>query len=130
MDKFAAWFLTVFGVGLTFLLTNYKDVKLLFASPAEYRIADDLRSFLLSKKVTFEETTNFKDAIAAGMRINACYYFSDGPADAGRQNAPAAWKGLSVEETAARLEQYSFEDRKSTRLNSSHIPLSRMPSSA
>ena len=25
---------------------------------------------------------------------------------------------------------YSFQDRKSTRLNSSHIPLSRMPSSA
>ena len=27
MDKFAAWFLTVFGVGLTFLLTNYKDLE-------------------------------------------------------------------------------------------------------
>ena len=27
-------------------------------------------------------------------------------------------------------ENYDYEDRKSTRLNSSHIPLSRMPSSA
>lgn len=54
---------------LSRLLTNYKDAKLLFASPAEYRIADDLRSFLLSKKVTFEETTNFKDAIASADAI-------------------------------------------------------------
>ncbi len=54
---------------LSRLLTNYKDVKLLFASPTEYKIADDLRSFLLSRKVTFEETTNFRDAIAASDAI-------------------------------------------------------------
>ena len=27
LDKFAAWFLTAFGAGLTFLLTNYKDLE-------------------------------------------------------------------------------------------------------
>lgn len=27
LDKFAAWFLTVFGFGLTFLLTNYKNLE-------------------------------------------------------------------------------------------------------
>ena len=32
--------------------------------------------------------------------------------------------------TAADLSQAALADRKSTRLNSSHIPLSRMPSSA
>ena len=31
---------------------------------------------------------------------------------------------------ANREKSYTFTDRKSTRLNSSHIPLSRMPSSA
>ena len=33
-------------------------------------------------------------------------------------------------QTVANFLQYVREDRKSTRLNSSHIPLSRMPSSA
>ncbi len=54
---------------LSRLLANYSDVKLLFASPAEYKIADDLRSFLLSKKVSFEETTQFRDAIASADAI-------------------------------------------------------------
>ena len=35
-----------------------------------------------------------------------------------------------LERTMEMLRQISREDRKSTRLNSSHIPLSRMPSSA
>ena len=51
----------------------------------------------------------FKDATAAGMRINACYYLSEGPADAGRQNAPATWKDLSVADTATLLEQYTYD---------------------
>ena len=37
---------------------------------------------------------------------------------------------LKNEATRALLKTYSVADRKSTRLNSSHIPLSRMPSSA
>lgn len=54
---------------LSRLLANYKDVKILFASPAEYKIEADLRSFLLSKKVAFEETTSFRDATAAADAI-------------------------------------------------------------
>ncbi len=54
---------------LSRLLANYKDVKLIFASPIEYKIADDLRSFLLSRNVAFEETTNFRDGIAAADAI-------------------------------------------------------------
>ena len=34
------------------------------------------------------------------------------------------------EESLRRFREYLEKDRKSTRLNSSHIPLSRMPSSA
>ena len=38
---------------------------------------------------------------------------------------------IETEETLRwQLESHRLEDRKSTRLNSSHIPLSRMPSSA
>lgn len=54
---------------LSRLLANYADVRLLFTSPQEYKIADDLRSFLLSRHVTFEETTNFRDAIASADAI-------------------------------------------------------------
>ena len=40
-------------------------------------------------------------------------------------------KGISLYTTGILLQiQHEVEDRKSTRLNSSHIPLSRMPSSA
>ncbi|MBI2688188.1 MAG: glycosyl hydrolase 53 family protein [Acidobacteria bacterium] len=51
----------------------------------------------------------FKDAMAAGMRINACFYLGDGPSDSWNQVAPVAWKGLSVDDTATRIEQYTFE---------------------
>jgi len=54
---------------LSRLLTNYPGVRLLFASPPEYRIENDLRSFLLDQGVPFEETTNFRDAIAAADAI-------------------------------------------------------------
>ena len=43
--------------------------------------------------------------------------------------APAFSNGITVE-SGSRIKVPAEEDRKSTRLNSSHIPLSRMPSSA
>lgn len=54
-------------------------------------------------------TQLFRDALAAGMKVNACFYLSDVAAHASVQNAPAAWRGRSVDETAALLEQYTFE---------------------
>jgi aspartate carbamoyltransferase catalytic subunit len=54
---------------LSRLLTNYPGVKLLFVSPPEFKIEDDLRQFLLKSKVSFEETTNFHDAIASADAI-------------------------------------------------------------
>ena len=50
-------------------------------------------------------------------------------------SAEAAWEAANVDEdfemrTWGRDEEAMARDRKSTRLNSSHIPLSRMPSSA
>lgn len=54
---------------LSRLLAHYPGVRLVFASPKEYRIGDDLRTHLLKTGVSFEETTNFKDAIAAADAI-------------------------------------------------------------
>lgn len=54
---------------LSRLLANYPGVKLIFASPPEFRIENDLKQFLLSKNISFEETTNFLDAIAVSDSI-------------------------------------------------------------
>ncbi len=48
---------------LSWLLTNYKDVKIIFASPPEFRIGDDLRHKLTQKGVCFEETDQLEDAL-------------------------------------------------------------------
>jgi aspartate carbamoyltransferase catalytic subunit len=54
---------------LSKLLALYPNAKLLFASPQEYRIADDLRAELVNRAVPFEETTDFLSAIAAADAI-------------------------------------------------------------
>ena len=43
---------------------------------------------------------------------------------------PLLWLWIASASTTALTGYWLVEDRKSTRLNSSHIPLSRMPSSA
>jgi aspartate carbamoyltransferase catalytic subunit len=45
------------------LLTNFPGCRLLFASPPEYRIQDDLRQFLTSRGVRFDETTDFHGSL-------------------------------------------------------------------
>jgi aspartate carbamoyltransferase catalytic subunit len=54
---------------LSRLLTLYPKVRLLFASPDSFKIADDLREFLKSHKVAFEETSSFREAIASADAI-------------------------------------------------------------
>ena len=54
---------------LSRLLTNFPGVRMLFCSPPEFKIADDLRHFLRSREVSFEETTDFKAAVAASHAI-------------------------------------------------------------
>ena len=49
---------------LSRLLTLYKNVRLVFSSPSEFKIEDDLRSFLKSAAVEFLETSNFLDSVA------------------------------------------------------------------
>ncbi|MEO1102204.1 MAG: aspartate carbamoyltransferase [Pseudomonadota bacterium] len=51
------------------LMRNYTGVKLLFASPEAFRIAEDLRADLRAAGVEFEETRGFRDAIAAADAV-------------------------------------------------------------
>ncbi len=44
-----------------------------------------------------------------GYRLNLFLFLSNTAAHAGQQNAPPEWAGLSVAETAQRLDQYSFD---------------------
>jgi aspartate carbamoyltransferase catalytic subunit len=55
---------------LSRLLSNYENIKILFVSPQEFRIEDDLRQDLLRcKSISFEETTQFDAAIAAADAV-------------------------------------------------------------
>ena len=54
---------------LSQLLTNYPGVRLIFCSPPEFRIEEDLRQLLRTCGVDFEETTQFHQAIAAADAI-------------------------------------------------------------
>ena len=55
---------------LSRLLGNFENVHLIFASPKQFRIEDDLRQHLLKTNTSFEETTDFQDAI---RRTDAIY---------------------------------------------------------
>jgi len=52
------------------------------------------------------------EAAGHGFRLSLILNLSDKAAHAGVQDAPAGWRGLSVEETGARLEEYAYETAK------------------
>jgi arabinogalactan endo-1,4-beta-galactosidase len=52
---------------------------------------------------------NLKEAQDAGLRLYLTLVLGDAANTAGIQNAPSAWKGLSVTETAKALENYTYE---------------------
>jgi aspartate carbamoyltransferase catalytic subunit len=54
---------------LSRLLMLYQDIKLIFASPKEYRIEDDLRADLKARNIEVLETTNFDEAISLADAI-------------------------------------------------------------
>jgi aspartate carbamoyltransferase catalytic subunit len=49
---------------LSLLLALYRDVKIIFSSPEAFRIDDDLRQRLASRRLSFEETTEFASALS------------------------------------------------------------------
>ena len=54
---------------LSKLLTLYKDVNILFVSPQEFKIGDDLRSALTKSGISFSETEDFLGAIEASDAV-------------------------------------------------------------
>lgn len=48
---------------LAFLLTNFNNIKIIFCSPEDFKIADDLRAHLQKANIQFTETTDFQEAI-------------------------------------------------------------------
>jgi aspartate carbamoyltransferase catalytic subunit len=54
---------------LSRLLCNFEDVKILYASPDQFKIEDDLRQHLLKKNIDFVETDDFEGAITQADAI-------------------------------------------------------------
>jgi len=55
---------------LSYLLTHFSNVKLIFCSPEPFKIADDLRLMLQkAHNISFTETTNFMDSIGGANAI-------------------------------------------------------------
>lgn len=57
---------------LSGLLGNYKDARIIFVSPPEFRIADDLRQKLIRQGINFQETDQMLDA----LRITDAVYMT------------------------------------------------------
>jgi arabinogalactan endo-1,4-beta-galactosidase len=87
-------------------MTTVSDPNLAATPPSQWYTLGWKNSYWSSLQMM---TQLFKDAMAAGMRINACFFLSEGAAGAGVQDAPPAWRNLSVADTAARIEQYMYE---------------------
>jgi arabinogalactan endo-1,4-beta-galactosidase len=64
-----------------------------------------------------------REASNAGMRLNLFFFLSDQAANGGVQNAPAAWQGLSVDDTAVLLQDYCFQTTKYFKDKGLHIEL-------
>ena len=73
-----------------------------------------------------------RQAVVTDAEVVAQTYLPDRPEQRNHVGGPHAGAMFTAAESAtgAVIQAAFAEDRKSTRLNSSHIPLSRMPSSA
>lgn len=55
---------------LSYLLANYEKINIIYCSPYEFRINDDLRTFLQKHpQITYTETSNFNEAISQADAI-------------------------------------------------------------
>ena len=100
------------------------------AREAIYRGKAQGRSYTAAEFVTFlEGKREFSSHVGRDLSEQYSQYFQSARTDAADGGAFGL---ISVDELWSRVKPYgpAIRDRKSTRLNSSHIPLSRMPSSA
>jgi uncharacterized protein (TIGR03437 family) len=86
-------------------MTTVSDPTLAATPVSQWKTLAWQNSFWSSREMVAQL---FKDAMQAGMSVNACYYFSDVAADASAQSVPQAWQGLSLADTATQLEQYAY----------------------
>ncbi len=48
---------------LTYLMSNFKNIKFIYGAPQELSLADDIKEFLRENKLKFEETNNFTESL-------------------------------------------------------------------
>lgn len=48
---------------LTHLMKNYRDVRIIFASPEKFRMRDDIKEFLDRQQISFKESDSFREVI-------------------------------------------------------------------
>ena len=49
---------------LTYLLTNFEKIHIIFSSPETFRLEKDIKDFLKQKKIDFTETTEYESQLA------------------------------------------------------------------
>ena len=103
-----------------YFLRKYKPMKIKLYSLLTIYVHKDVGFIMMTGIGAPNATTIFEELIALGGKE----FLSIGTAGGLHH------KGVFLCNKALRDEGTSHQDRKSTRLNSSHIPLSRMPSSA
>jgi aspartate carbamoyltransferase catalytic subunit len=68
---------------LAWLLTNYKDVTLLFVAPKDLQVGPDILALLDAARVKFELTSDFRQAIPRGDAIYMTRIQDEWDSDAG-----------------------------------------------
>lgn len=63
------------------------------------------------------------EAAQRGLHLNVFFFMSDQAAYGGRQKAPREWQGLSVEATAAAIEDYTFRTVTDFQQNGLHVEI-------
>lgn len=48
---------------LTYLMSNFKDIKFIYTAPGELSLAEDIRDFLMKNDLDFDETDNFEESL-------------------------------------------------------------------
>jgi aspartate carbamoyltransferase catalytic subunit len=54
---------------LSYLLKNYKNIKIIYISPKEFRMEEDVLKFLRENKIEYLETENFEEGISQADAI-------------------------------------------------------------
>ncbi len=73
---------------LSYILTEFENIEQIFVSPESYKIEDDIKNYLSTKKIAFTETTNFTQAIKKSDAVYMTRLQSEYEFEEGRKQAP------------------------------------------